>query len=217
MARRLPVYVLIDVSGSMQNEPIQAVQVGLEAMLQSLKHDPYALDSVWLSLISYGTTAEVLVPLTELEKFTLPRLEVKDKAAMTNLGAGLKTLCEQYDAEIHKNTPNKNKKGDWRPILIVMTDGKPSDVQEYNKMVERIGKDYNFARIVGCAAGPKARVEPLEKLTAEIHVLSTMDENDFKKFWCWFSTMLKGSSQAPSTPTTVQLPPPPSSSSPGLY
>ncbi|MBQ2850150.1 MAG: VWA domain-containing protein [Thermoguttaceae bacterium] len=212
MARRLPVYVLIDVSGSMQNEPIQAVQVGLEAMLQSLKHDPYALDSVWLSLISYGTTAEVLVPLTELEKFTLPRLEVKDKAALTMLGAGLKTLCEQYDAEIHKNTTR-----DWRPILIVITDGKPSDVRDYNQMVERICKNYNFARIVGCAAGPKARVEPLEKLTAEIHVLSTMDENDFKKFWCWISTILEGSCKAPSTPTTVQLPPPPSSSSPGLY
>lgn len=214
MARRLPVYVLIDVSGSMIGEPIQSVQVGLEAMLQSLKQDPYALDSVWLSLISYGTEVKVLVPLTELEKFVLPHLEVKD-AAMTNLGEGLETLCQQYDAEIAKSTPDK--KGDWRPILIIMTDGKPSDSQKYNRMAERVCKDYNFSRIVCCAAGPRARVEPLEKLKAEIDVLSTMDENDFKKFWVWISSMLEGSCKAPSTPTTVQLPPRPSSSSPGLY
>ena len=211
--RRLPVDVLIDVSGSMRGEPIQAVQVGLEAMLQSLRHDPYALDSVWLSLISYGAEVEVLVPLTELDKFVLPRLEAPE-AAMTMLGAGLETLCRQYDKEVVKNT--SVNKGDWRPILIIMTDGKPSDIQKYNQMAERVRKNYNFARIVCCAAGPKARLEPLEKLTSEIHVLDTMDENSFKIFWVWISAALGRSCENPTTTEIVDIPPPPPSSV-GIY
>ena len=33
MSRRLPVYLLIDTSGSMKGEPIESVKVGLDAMI----------------------------------------------------------------------------------------------------------------------------------------------------------------------------------------
>lgn len=33
--RRLPVYLLLDTSGSMKGEPIESVKVGLEAMIAS--------------------------------------------------------------------------------------------------------------------------------------------------------------------------------------
>lgn len=42
--RRLPVYILIDTSGSMRGEPIEAVKVGLDSMVSSLRTDPYALE-----------------------------------------------------------------------------------------------------------------------------------------------------------------------------
>jgi uncharacterized protein YegL len=51
--RRLPVYLLLDTSGSMRGEPIQSVNVGLHAMLQALRQDPYALESVHLSVITF--------------------------------------------------------------------------------------------------------------------------------------------------------------------
>jgi uncharacterized protein YegL len=40
MARRLPVYLLIDTSGSMKGEPIESVKVGIETMLNTLRKDP---------------------------------------------------------------------------------------------------------------------------------------------------------------------------------
>ena len=51
--RRLPVYLLIDTSGSMRGEPIESVKVGLEAMVSSLRQDPFALESVNISIITY--------------------------------------------------------------------------------------------------------------------------------------------------------------------
>ena len=44
--RRLPVYLLIDTSGSMRGEPIESVKVGLETMVSSLRQDPLALTDV---------------------------------------------------------------------------------------------------------------------------------------------------------------------------
>ena len=41
--RRLPVYLLIDTSGSMKGEPIESVKVGIESMIATLRQDPYAL------------------------------------------------------------------------------------------------------------------------------------------------------------------------------
>ena len=52
MARRLPVYLLIDTSGSMKGEPIESVKVGIETMLSTLRNDPYALETVNISIIT---------------------------------------------------------------------------------------------------------------------------------------------------------------------
>ena len=56
MARRLPVYLLIDTSGSMKGEPIESVKVGIETMLSTLRNDPYALETVNISIITYLMT-----------------------------------------------------------------------------------------------------------------------------------------------------------------
>lgn len=50
MTRRLPVYILIDTSGSMKGEPIESVKVGLSDMIASLRLDPYALETACISI-----------------------------------------------------------------------------------------------------------------------------------------------------------------------
>ena len=61
--RRLPVYLLIDCSGSMMGEPIEAVKVGLQTMTSALRTDPYALETVHLSVITFSQQATQSVPL----------------------------------------------------------------------------------------------------------------------------------------------------------
>ena len=41
--RRLPVYLVLDTSGSMYGEPIEAVNNGLHTLISTLSSDPYAL------------------------------------------------------------------------------------------------------------------------------------------------------------------------------
>ncbi|MDR9778019.1 VWA domain-containing protein, partial [Rhizobium hidalgonense] len=72
--RRLPVYLLLDTSGSMHGEAIEAVKNGVQILLSTLRQDPYALETAYLSIISFDTTAKQLVPLTELAAFQAPEI-----------------------------------------------------------------------------------------------------------------------------------------------
>ena len=205
MARRLPVYLLIDTSGSMQGEPIESVKVGIESMLSSLRSEPYALESVNISIITFDREVKVLVPLTPLEDFQLPNIVVPESGP-THTGAVLQLLCKQVDNEIRLSTPER--KGDWMPLLFLLTDGKPSDIQVYNQVMPEVKKRH-FASIVACAAGMHAKTEPLKQLTNQVFALDTLDSASFKKFFQWVSASIEIGNKSIGTTIDIELPPPP--------
>lgn len=204
--RRLPVYLAIDDSGSMRGEPIQAVNVGLKAMLTALRQDPYALESVWLSIITFDVAVKELLPLTPLEQVVMPEIVVPGAGA-TMMGEALQLLIAGVDRDVKRSTANA--KGDWRPMLFLLTDGSPSDLQTYREMIPKV-KSRNFGSIVACAAGPKAKTEFLTELTDKVVKLDTMDSSAFSNFFKWVSASVSaGSSSAGVTAASNSLPPPP--------
>ncbi|MBK5648487.1 MULTISPECIES: vWA domain-containing protein [Acinetobacter] len=203
--RRLPVYILLDTSGSMRGEPIHSVNVGLQSMLSALRQDPYALESVYLSVITFDIEAKVYLPLTPLDQVQIPDLDVPNVGA-TFMGAALELLAQEVHQNVQKSS--NDVKGDWRPLLFLMTDGSPSDVYAYQQIVPTI-KQLNFATIVACAAGPKAKTESLLQLTDQVVVLDTMDSNSFASFFKWVSASVVAGSSSAGVSDSISLPPPP--------
>lgn len=203
--RRLPVYILLDTSGSMRGEPIHSVNVGLQSMLSALRQDPYALESVYLSVITFDIEAKVYLPLTPLDQVQIPDLDVPNVGA-TFMGTALELLAQEVQQNVQKSS--NDVKGDWRPLLFLMTDGSPSDVYAYQQIVPTI-KQLNFATIVACAAGPKAKTESLLQLTDQVVVLDTMDSNSFASFFKWVSASVVAGSSSAGVSDSISLPPPP--------
>lgn len=203
--RRLPVYLLLDTSGSMRGEPIEAVKVGLDAMVASLRQDPFALESVHISIITFDKDVKQIMPLTELESMQIPDIQTPESGP-THLGMALELLCQKVDAEVQLSTPEK--KGDWMPLLFIMTDGKPSDVQLYNQMIPEVKKRH-FGSIIACAAGIKADTKPLELLTNQVYSLDTTDSTTFKQFFKWVSASVSVGNRSIGAADEIVLPPPP--------
>ena len=118
--RRLPLYFLVDVSESMVGTPIEQVQEGMRTIIQELRVDPYALETVFVSIIAFAGRAKVLSPLTELSKFYPPVFPV---GGGTSLGEALDCLMNDIDRNVVKTT--LESRGDWKPVIFLFTDGNP--------------------------------------------------------------------------------------------
>lgn len=189
----------------MRGEPIHSVNVGLQAMLSALRQDPYALESVHISIITFDVEARQVIPLTPLDELQLPEITVPDSGP-TFLGAALELLVRHVDRDVRKST--QDAKGDWRPLLFLMTDGSPSDLQVFRDIIPEV-KRRNFGTIVACAAGPKAKQDYLKQLTDRVVTLDTMDSASFAGFFKWVSASVAAGSSSAGAVGQTSLPPPP--------
>ncbi len=79
--RRLPVFLLLDTSGFMTGELIEQLKNGVQMLVSALRQDPYALETAYLSVITFDSIARETVPLTKLAAFQVP--EISDSSAMS--------------------------------------------------------------------------------------------------------------------------------------
>jgi len=203
--RRLPVYILIDTSGSMHGEPIESVKTGLQTLVSSLRQDPYALETAYISVISFDNTAKQIVPLTELAQFQLPEIKA---TGTTSMGEALTLLSQCRDKEVMKTTAAV--KGDWKPLVFIMTDGEPTD--DLQKGLDEFNKR-KWGLIIACAVC-SSNENTLKKITSNILKFETADQATFKAFFKWVSASISaGSKSVESTGKEVtglsELPPPP--------
>ena len=205
--RRLPVYLLLDTSGSMYGEPIEAVKNGVQVLVSTLRSDPYALETAYLSIITFNSTAQQLTPLTELANFQQPEIEA---SGCTSLGAALSLLAQKVDQEVTKTTPEV--KGDWKPLVFIMTDGVPTD--DITQGLAAF-KNCKFGMVVACAAGKGADQNVQKKITESVVSLDTADSATIKSFFKWVSASISTSSMKVEEGgrdiggTLNELPPPP--------
>ena len=73
----------------MRGEPIESVKVGLEAMVSSLRQDPFALESVCISIITFDREVRQILPLTPLDELQLPEITTPESGP-THTGQALK-------------------------------------------------------------------------------------------------------------------------------
>lgn len=204
--RRLPVYFLLDTSGSMNGEPIQALNNALSGMVNTLRADAQALDSLWISIITFDREVKEIVPLTELADFQLPEITCP-QSGPRHTGKAMEVLYDKVKNEVRKSSPSQ--KGDWRPLLFLFTVGSPNDSKDFIEMIPKI-KSLNFGTIVSCAAGYIKDDKLLKQLTDTVVHLDTADSTTLKQFFKWVSETIEQGNKSMGVAESVALPAPPS-------
>lgn len=204
--RRLPVYLLLDTSGSMSGEPIEAVKNGVQVMISSLRQNPQAIETAFLSVITFDSTARQIIPLTDLGSFQMIDIRA---TGTTALGDALRVVSNCIDNEVGKTTAET--KGDWKPLVFIMTDGIPTD--DWQSGLKEFQKR-KTAYTVACAAGSGADTTVLKQITENVVSLDTADSQSIAKFFAWVTASIGVSStkveDAGKEVTGLnELPPPP--------
>jgi uncharacterized protein YegL len=188
--RRLPVYLLIDCSESMMGGGIEAVRAGLASMVAELRRDPQALDTVHLAVITFDDGARVAAPLTPLLDFQQPDLSLRQGTA---LGAALNLLADRMGSEVRITAADC--KGDYRPLVLLLTDGQPSD--DWRVPLSRVGAQVRPrpANIYAIGCGIDVDYAVLQNVTDVVLRMEDMRPEAFAKLFVWLTASVASASR----------------------
>jgi len=210
-SRRLPIYLMLDVSGSMSGAPIEAVNNGLKDFEAALKSDPHALESAHVSIITFESEAQQLMPLTEAGQFKAP---VLDAQGGTALGKALDVMGHCLERDVRPKS--SDHPGDWKPLIFLMTDGEPTDSWEGPADNFRNRAANRSANLISIGCGTSVNTSTLKRLSATVLMMQDMGPENFKALFEWISQSAKVASKSASQQAAMgeqggaaQLPPPP--------
>ena len=194
MARRLPIYFVLDVSESMAGEPISQMEEVIDHVLAGLRRDPHALESVWFSQIVFAAKPMTLSPLREITSFTPNSLPI---GGGTGIGEMLKHLMKtlKADTQIDSNTG----KADWKPIVYLMTDGRSTDNTQA-AVQEWVANYRNKCLLVAISLGTNSDLDLLRQLTENVVVFMDTTAEAYSKYAAWISRSIAESIKVSSSP-----------------
>ncbi len=188
--RRLPVFFVLDCSESMVGDTLKQMEDGVHAVVRTLRTDPHALETVYLSVIAFAGVARTIVPLIEVCSFYPPRLPL---GGGTSLGSALTTLMSELDRTVIKTTADQ--KGDWKPLVYLFTDGHPTD--DPGAAIARWTAHYaRRATVIAVGLGKDVDFSALRQLTEHVIRFEANQTGDFTRFINWISASVVAQSRS---------------------
>lgn len=118
---RCPVILLCDTSGSMSGAPINQLNAGLAAFKDDVCRDDMASLRVEVALVTFGPV-RLAQGFVTIENFIPPKLKADDR---TPMGQAIEYALDLL--EERKETYKNNGIQYYRPWVILVTDGAPTD------------------------------------------------------------------------------------------
>ena len=182
---RVACVVLCDVSGSMQGEPVAALERGFAAFTDYLHHDALASKRVEVAVVAFGTAATVLVPMQEARSLQPVQFTA---SGTTNMAAGIHLTLDII--EDRKQAYKMAGLQYYRPWILVLTDGKPN-VEGFDDAVARLNhaEQARGVTVFAVGAGPKVDYEQLARLSLQ-RSPAPLDGLKYEALFQWLSASL---------------------------
>lgn len=181
---RLPVYLLLDCSGSMYGAKLAAVSAGVTAICETLRGDPRSATTVHMSVIWFNDRA-YRTPLVPITAFPTPDLQA---LGLTALGAALTMLNDALDRELipaHTAPDGRTVPGDYRPLVYLLTDGQPSDEWQAEAARLRTRVAHAPLHIIGLAIGDDAKVDQIVQVATVVLKIDGDLRDRLREYFDW--------------------------------
>ena len=185
MSHRLPIYFLLDCSESMIGPGIESLSQAVDGMLRELRRNPQALETAWISFLTFAGKAEQQTPLTALEDVQPPRLKI---APGTALAAAVQLTADAISREVKRSTPLQ--KGDWKALVFIITDGCATDD------CRRIGSlfDPKSCNVYAIGCGADVDYHQLGQITPNVLKIDEVTPQNFARLFQWLSISVQSAS-----------------------
>jgi uncharacterized protein YegL len=182
----------------MVGEPLELVDAGVTAMVSSLKRDPHALETVYMSVITFDAKARVVLPLTEIAAVKPPVLSIRPG---TSLGAALGLLVQSIQNDLDKGTPEA--KGDYKPLVFILTDGQPTD--DWAAQAARLKTvTPHAATVYGIGCGDDVDFETLAKIVDVCIHVKDLNTEGIRKLFVWLTASVQSNSMSPDQKVSLE-------------
>ncbi|MBC7529682.1 MAG: VWA domain-containing protein [Chthonomonadaceae bacterium] len=200
---RCPCVLLLDTSGSMQGEPIKALNEGLKTFRDTLIKDPLASRRVEVAVISFNNDIRVVQDFVTVDQFEPPTLAAM---GMTHMGSAIHKALDLL--QTRKAQYRTNGVAYYRPWVFLITDGAPQgeDDSIVAQATQRLADDEQSKRVAFFAVGVEnADMDSLSKIAVRAPV--KLIGLNFVEMFVWLSASMQRVSQS-QVDDQVALPPP---------
>ncbi|MCL2630053.1 MAG: VWA domain-containing protein [Firmicutes bacterium] len=125
ISRKVPICMVLDDSGSMAGEKIKELNKNIEDFLRYVKNDPKAGRIADIAIITFGDTVKVKWGYESIENIKFLGLYAGGK---TPMGSAVSEAIELLKAR--RNYYRENDIEHYKPIMLLMSDGEPTDDYE---------------------------------------------------------------------------------------
>jgi len=200
---RCPCVLLLDTSGSMKGEPVEALNKGLQAFKTDLGKDPLASRRVEIAVVTFDNEIKVAQDFVTVDNFQPPTLEAQGQ---TFMGGGIQKALDLVQAR--KSQYRANGVAYYRPWVFMITDGEPQGEPEsvVQNATQRLMKEESEKRVAFFAVGVEnANMDRLKQMVVRAPV--KLIGLNFVEMFVWLSRSMEKVAQS-RTDEQVALPPP---------
>jgi uncharacterized protein YegL len=187
---RAPLVLVLDCSGSMDGEPMRQLNEGLKTLADAMRNDPVTATRGRILTIAFGGNDDVQIGSWEdALDWTAPLMSAGGR---TPTGAAVASALDAIEAQ--KAEFRAAGVSYKRPIMLLMSDGIPTDEWEGVADICRSAEQAKKVNVMAIAVGPDADKGVLDRFSEKGAL--RLDGLKFKELFVWLSQSVRAVSQA---------------------
>lgn len=196
----LPCVLLLDVSMSMTMNisdnfsRLNALMNGLEIFKTEINQDDYAKEHVEVSLMTFGSSVEVVQDWTIAKNLpAIPNLRASGATPLGEAFINAVEACEQRKRYYIREEIER-----YCPWIIIISDGQPTSSPDIWKRATDLAAEVKAKQkaFVTCVAIDGCPMDKLRELSEEPAFTFELSSHSFREFFRWLSQSLRNSSRS---------------------